>query len=93
MVLPETCTYHNWHFVIRCTFFCLGSVIPDTRVGRRLTSVKCTVVESIPAAAIDMHEHNEVLRALDVTSAVNMNIKFKHPRIVVTVPLEKSDRR
>ena len=52
-----------------------------------------TVVESLPAAAIDMHEPNEVLFALDVTSAVNMNIEFMHPRIVVTVPPEKSARR
>ena len=72
---------------------CLGSVVLDTRVGRRLVAVKYTVVESLPAAAIDMHEPNEVLFALDVTSAVNMNIEFKHPRIVVTVPPEKSARR
>ena len=31
--------------------------------------------------------------ALDVTSAVNMNIEFKHPRIIVTVPPKKSARR
>ena len=72
---------------------CLGSVVLDTRVGRRLIAVKYTVVESLPAAAIDMHEPNEVLFALDVTSAVNVNIEFKHPRIVVTVQLEKSARR
>ena len=72
---------------------CLGSVVLDTRMGRRLTAVKYTVVESLPAAAIDMHEPNEVLFALDFTSAVNMNTEFKHPRIVVTVPPEKSARR
>ena len=75
---------------------CLGSVIIDTRVGRRLIAVKYTVVESLPcwpAAAIDMHEPNDVLFALDITSPVNMNIDFKHPRIVVTVPSEKSAQR
>ena len=51
------------------------------------------MVESLLAAAIDMHEPNEALFALDVTFAVNMNIEFKHPRIVVTVPPEKSARR
>ena len=71
----------------------LGSVVLDTRVARRLIAVKYTVVESLPAAAIDMHEATEELFALDVTSAVNMNIEFKHPRIVVTVPPEKSARR
>ena len=40
-----------------------------------------------------MHEPNEVHSALDVTSAVNMNIEFKHPHIVVTVPPEKAARR
>ena len=65
----------------------------DTRVGRRLIAVKYTVVESLPAAAIDMYESNEVLFALDVTSTVNMNIEFKHARIVVIVPPEKSARR
>jgi hypothetical protein len=34
---------------------CLGSVVLDTRVGRRLIAVKYTVVESLPAAAIEMH--------------------------------------
>ena len=50
-------------------------------------------VESLSAAAIDIHEPNEVLFALDVTFAENMNIEFKHPRIVVIVPPEKSARR
>ena len=72
---------------------CLGSVILDTRVGRRLIAVKYTVVESLPSAAADMHDPNEILFALDVTSAVNMNIEFKHPRIVVTVPPDKHARR
>ena len=72
---------------------CLGSVVLDTRVGRGLIAVKYTVVESSPTAVIDMHEPNEVLFALDVTPAVNMNIEFKHPRIVVAVPPEKSARR
>ena len=34
---------------------CLGSVVLDTRVSRRLVAVKYTVVESLRAAAIDMH--------------------------------------
>ena len=34
---------------------CLGLVILDTRVGRRLIAVKYTVFESLPAAAIEMH--------------------------------------
>ena len=72
---------------------CLGSVILDTRVGRRLVAVKYTVVESLPSATVDMHEPNEVLFALDVTSAVNMSIEFKHPRIIVTVPSDKQARR
>ena len=72
---------------------CLGSVNLDTRVGRRLIAVKYTVVESLPSAAADMHDPNEILFALDVTSAVNMNIEFKHPRIVVTVPPDKHARR
>ena len=63
----------------------------DTRVGRRLIANKYTVVESLPAATIDMHEPNELPFALDVTSAVN--IEIKHPRIAVIVLMEKSARR
>ena len=40
-----------------------------------------------------MHEPNEVFFSLDVMSAVSMNIAFKHPRNVVTVPPERSERR
>ena len=56
-------------------------------------AVKHTAVESLQPAAIDMHESNEVLFALDATSTVNMNIDFKDLRIVVSVRPEKSARR
>ena len=71
----------------------MGSGSLDARVARRLTAIKYTAVESLPPAAIDMRGPNEVLFALHVTSAVNMNIErkfmFKHPCIVVTVPPDK----
>lgn len=71
---------------------CLGKVVLNTRVGRRVISVKFTVVDSLPAAT-GSYQPNEALFALDVISAVDMSITFKHPRIVVYVPPLRSGRR
>lgn len=71
---------------------CLGSVLLSARVGRRIITVKFTVVDSLPAAADSFHP-NEALFALDVISAVNMSITFKHPRIVIHVPPVKHGRK
>lgn len=70
---------------------CLGTVTLDTRVGRNIISVTYTVVDSLPCAAADF-QPNEALFALDVISAVDMHIKFKHPHILITIPPPKPHR-
>lgn len=65
---------------------CLGKVTLTTRVGRQQLSVRFTVVDSLPSAAADTYAPNDALFALDVISAADMQITFKHPRIVISVP-------
>ena len=72
---------------------CLGNVTLETRVGRHLIPVKFTVVDALPSAAADTFMPNDALFALDVITAVDMNISFKKPRIVITVPPPKSAKR
>ena len=64
---------------------CLGSVHLESRVGRHIINVKYTVVESLPTAATEL-EPNEVLFALDVISAVGMQLSFHKQHILITIP-------
>ena len=72
---------------------CLGFVFLDTRVGRHNIQVRFTVVESLPSAAADTHQPNEVLLALDVITAVDMDIKVRRPRIIISIPDPKKQGR
>ena len=71
---------------------CVGHVVLPTRVGRQIIPVRYTVVHALPTAAVDASP-NDALFALDVVTAVDMQINFKKPRIVVSIPPQKSGRR
>ena len=71
---------------------CLGHVTLDTRVGRQVIPARFTVVEALPSAAADSYTPNDALFALDVITHTGMNISFKKPRIIITVPPPKSKR-
>lgn len=71
---------------------CLGHVCLPTRVGRQVLSVRFTVVEALPSAAVDSVASNDALFALDVITASAMQLNFRKPRIVITVPPPKSAR-
>lgn len=77
--------------VSRSTAPCFGYVHLQPRVGRHDISVQFTVVESLPSAAVGSFVPNDAyaLFALDVIVAVDMDISFKHPCIIITVPATK----
>ena len=69
---------------------CLGFVVLPATIGYQEARLRFTVVDSLPAAAVDFDAPNHVLLANNALRECKINIQFHDNRIALSVPGNKN---